>query len=165
MTDAQGNFTFANLAPGNYVLRVQTPAGSRQTTAPASGSPLTLRGGQPIAGLQLGQTTTAALSGRVLLGSAGLPGWTVLLASTARTQSPRFTATTDASGAYTFPAVPAGPYRLSVVQQPGYTTAARSVRSVTVRLAAGKVAGPQNFVQRLLAATRRRLSHRKRQID
>ena len=144
------------------MLRVQVPAGSRPTTAPAAGAPVTVRGGQVVTGLRFGQTTTAALAGRVNLGSAGLPGWTILLNSTSRNQLPRFTATTDASGAYAFAAVPAGTYRLSVVQQPGYALAPKSARPVTVKLVAGKIITGQNFLERLLAVARRHLRSRTR---
>ena len=106
-TDASGNFSFAGLSVGNYVLKVTTPAGWRSTTSAAAGQSIALQGGASVTGLHFGETNTASVSGSVFLDAngdrkrqgteAGLAGWTVVLTSTGSNPH-SYTAITDATG-------------------------------------------------------------------
>jgi plastocyanin len=102
-TDASGNYSFPNLAAGNYTV---TPSHANYTFTPAS------RAYTSLAANQTAQDFTAApklysISGAVKEGTAGLAGVTMTLTSpTPAGFTPR-TATTDASGLYTFSNVPA----------------------------------------------------------
>jgi plastocyanin len=103
-TNASGEYSFANLAAGNYTV---TPAHANYTFTPASRS---------YTGLSANQTNqdfaatlkTYTISGVVKVGTAALAGVTMTLASpTPAGFTPR-TLQTNSTGNYTFTNVPAG---------------------------------------------------------
>jgi hypothetical protein len=157
-TDAAGNFSFANLAIGNYVVKVTLPAHWKSTTASAAGDAISLQPGAAPASLQFGQTNAGNISGLVFLDSnhngthqaaeAGLAGWTVILTQNGST-TPTFTTTTSANGAYSFSKVPIGPYHLSIVEKTGYSAAARDKTSYSLNLTALQNITADNFGQQL----------------
>jgi subtilase family serine protease len=154
-TDSSGNFTFSNLAAGNYVVKISLPAHWHNTSSTAA-NPITIQPGGAVPQLLFGQSDAATVSGSIFLDAnkdglrqareSGLAGWTVLLTARGST-SPTFTATTDANGNYTFSAVPIGNYQLSFTEVAGYSPTAKAKESYALALSAGKVLTARNFGQ------------------
>jgi YVTN family beta-propeller protein len=107
-TDPQGNYSFPNLAAGgSYTL---TPSLTNYTFAPP---PLTFNNlGADQSGDFVGTLNNYTLSGRTLLGGAGLPGVTVTLLGS-RTGS----AVTDSGGHYSFTVPAGGSYVVTPMRQ------------------------------------------------
>jgi len=88
-------------------------------------------------------------NGRRDSGDRGLAGWTVFIDkdNDGRLDRNEKSRLTDSNGAYRFAGLPAGTYRVRVVQQPGFraTIPAAGVRSVP--LAAGQSLSNRNFGQ------------------
>jgi hypothetical protein len=128
ITDAQGNYTLANLAAGAYIIRALPRTGWRQTT-PANnyGQHLTLGTGQTWSNANFGETQQNQIRGVVYNdwngdgihenGEAGLAGWTVYIDTDNNgiLDSADRVATTDYYGNFSFINVPAGTYTLRAV--------------------------------------------------
>jgi hypothetical protein len=99
-TDASGNYSFSGLADGTYTV---TPSKSGFVFSPGSQT-ITISGGHNLAVNFISGPPTYVVSGTI----SGGPGMTVSLVGT--TIAP---ATTDASGNYSFPAVPNGTYTVT----------------------------------------------------
>ncbi len=152
-TDSSGNFSFLGLAPGTYVLSEVVPAGFAQTAPAAPGTfSVTVAAGQSATGFLFGNQSqvvaTASISGTKFndsngngtrdTGEPGLAGVTIQLKPSS---GPTLTATTDASGAFTFTGLAAGTYVLSEVVPAGFVqTAPPAPGTISVMLADGQSA-------------------------
>jgi serine-aspartate repeat-containing protein C/D/E len=130
-TDTSGNFSFTGLSAGPYILSEVVPAGSVQTLpGGGAGINITLTPGQNATGFLFGNQVVvvapASISGVKFndangnglrdTGEAGVSGVTIQLRNSAGQLS---TATTDASGNFSFTNLPAGAYVLSEVVPAG----------------------------------------------
>jgi protocatechuate 3,4-dioxygenase beta subunit len=126
-TDANGNYSFANLGPGTYRVREVLQAGWVQTTTnPAD---ITAVSGTNASNVSFGNFELITISGMKFedvngngvqdAGDNGLQGWTIELDRDAN-GSVDATATTDANGNYSFTNVGPGTYRIREVLQPGW---------------------------------------------
>jgi protocatechuate 3,4-dioxygenase beta subunit len=160
-TDANGNYTFPNVPPGNYNVVVPTPpAGTSATTATTV--PVTATAGNTTTAPNIGfgpATGTASITGTVFSdpnrdGTKGPaeggvpPGTTVLLVDPV-TGVTVATTTTGANGNYTFPNVPPGNYNIVVPTPPGTSPTTATTIPVTATVGAASVApnigfGPAN---------------------
>jgi hypothetical protein len=61
-TDASGNYSFANLMPGNYVVREIAPSGWARTTPLAAGPAVTVTSGQIAAGPVFGDVQVSSIT-------------------------------------------------------------------------------------------------------
>lgn len=133
VTDANGNFLFTNLTPGNYVLTETVPSGFTQTQpGTATGSiPVTLTaGGSSIANAfgNFRGILTGTISGAKFLdingngvrdpGEAGQAGVTITLAGPAGFASR--TAVTGTDGTFSFTNLPFGNFTLSETVPAGF---------------------------------------------
>ena len=133
-TAGDGNYTFANLAPGTYTVKVVTstlPAASGPTfdldgIATANQATFTLTAGQNRTDVDFGYRGTLSIGDRVWndangngvqdSGEAGINGATVQLLSGSTVIA---TTTTSGNGNYTFSNLTAGTYTVKVVQPAG----------------------------------------------
>ena len=147
-TDANGNYTFANLPPGTYAVSEPTqPAGTLNgsTVAGTAGGTVTPVATTPsgIAGIVLGvgvtssannfgELPTASIAGQVIgdsndngrldPGEIGIANVPVVLTGTDDLGRPvSVTVTTDASGNYSFPGLRPGTYTVTEPTQPAGT--------------------------------------------
>jgi uncharacterized protein (DUF2141 family) len=151
ITDASGNFTFLGLAAGSYVLSEAVPTGFLQTAPASPGTfTVTLAAGQNATGFLFGNQQQAPGAGSISgtkfndlngngaldTGEPGLSGVTIQLKPSS---GPTLTATTDASGNFSFTGLAAGTYVLSEVAPAGFVqTAPPSPGTFSVTLAAGQ---------------------------
>jgi hypothetical protein len=126
-SDSFGNYSFNSLADGVYTV---TPSGSGISFSPGSQS-VTISGAHNLEVNFTSGVPAFAVSGTV----TGGPEMTISLTGTSTA-----TVTADASGNYTFPAVPNGTYTLTP-SGPGYTVTPAS-QNITV---SGANVGPINF--------------------
>ena len=130
-TDANGNFTFTNLAPGMYRVREVEPAGSMQTTVnPAD---IVVSSGTDVSGVLFGNFQLVSISGLKFNdlngngvrdpGEPGLAGITVFLDTNDNgvLDPGELSTTTDINGNYTFANLPPGTYRVREVEPAGST--------------------------------------------
>lgn len=142
-TDANGQYAFRDLAPGEYQVREFTPAGlidggARPGTVFGRSvgivqdaglvTQITLQSGEQIEDVDFCEHEPSEIRGFVyhdlnnngqrFLSEPGIGGVTVLLVDTSGTEVMR--TTTDASGAYRFEGVHAGTYRIVERQPVGY---------------------------------------------
>ena len=143
-TDANGNYLFGNLVPGNYAVQVVAPAGYTVTGKdlggndaldsdidPTTGKTITttLSAGETDLSWDAGLYQKASIGDRVWLdankngvqdtGEAGIAGVTVKLLNAAGGVAA--TATTDANGNYLFSNLTPGSYSVQVVAPAGYS--------------------------------------------
>ena len=130
-TDGSGNFSFANLTAGSYVVGEVLPDGYRQTVPGGDGTALVaVAPGQNVQGVLFGNQLIpqfGAISGMKFndvngngvldAGEPGLPGVTIVLQSSAGTP---VMATTDANGNFSFQNLTPGSYTVSEVVPTGY---------------------------------------------
>ena len=153
-TDANGNYLFSSLAPGDYAIQVTAPAGYVVTGKDQGGNDATDSDIDPTTGktinttLSAGETDlswdagiykTASLGDKVWLdsnkngvqdsGEAGVSGVTVKLLDALGNVVA--TATTDASGNYLFSNLIPGSYAVQVVAPTGYTFTTKDSASAT----------------------------------
>jgi protocatechuate 3,4-dioxygenase beta subunit len=165
-TDPGGNYSFAGLAAGRFYVRTRDTAGRADALwngLPCLGTACNVRNGTPIdlaaggsqTGIDLVLTNPATISGTVtrLPGSTPMSGVTIqLLASTGAVA---LTATTNASGNYSFTGLPAGTYRLVTRNTPGVVdvawpstpcpSACNGLNGSTITVTAGGSATGRNF--------------------
>jgi len=149
-TDASGAFSFAGLVPGAYTLSEIVPTGFTQTAPAAPGTfNIALAAGQNATGFLFGNRAaaqTGSISGTKFNdangngvrdpGEAGQSGVTIQLKPSS---GPTLTATTDASGAFTFTGLAAGTYVLSEIVPAGFVqTAPPAPGTISVTLTAGQ---------------------------
>jgi serine-aspartate repeat-containing protein C/D/E len=122
-TDANGNFSFADLTPGTYQLTETLPSGFVQTVPGGSGMiTVPIAAGDSVTGILFGNQqlpTTGAISGTKFndangngvmdAGEAGIPGVTINLLTSVGT----LTTVSDASGNFFFNDLSPGTYALS----------------------------------------------------
>jgi hypothetical protein len=165
VTDASGNFTFANVPFGTFTISETVPAGFAQTAPP---SPGTLSANvnfaqRTVSGLLFGNRALAAAAtvsgvkfndangnGVRDTGEAGLSGVTIRVTDATGTV---LTRTTDASGAFSFTGLAAGTYVVSEVVPGGFTqTAPAAPGTFTVTLTAGQSVADLLFGNRAVSA-------------
>jgi len=152
-TDASGAFSFNGLAAtvGGFILSEVVPAGFVQTAPPSPGTfSVAPAPGQNVTGLLFGNraqaAATASISGTKFNdangngvrdpGEAGQSGVTIQLTPSS---GPTLTATTDASGAFSFTGLAAGTYVLSEVVPAGFVqTVPPAPGTISVTLTAGQ---------------------------
>ncbi|HUE70722.1 MAG TPA: SdrD B-like domain-containing protein, partial [Pirellulaceae bacterium] len=124
VTDASGNYTFANLSPGTYRIREVQQAGWMQTTVnPAD---IVAVSGQSVSDIDFGNFQLITISGQKFndldgdgnkeADENGLANWTIELDLGADGTVDAST-TTDANGNYSFTNLGPGVYRIREVQQ------------------------------------------------
>ncbi len=163
-TDASGNFSFTGLAPGTYTLSEVVPAGFVQTAPAAPGTfSVTVAAGQNASGFLFGNRAAAvggSISGTKFndangngvrdAGEGGQSGVTIQLKPSS---GPTLTATTDASGAFSFTGLAAGTYVLSEVIPAGFVqTAPPPPGTISVTLTVGQIATGFLFGNQAVAA-------------
>ena len=148
-TDVDGNFSFANVGPGTYMIEVVTQTGYVATSATTL--TVTASSGSDISNLFFGEFQAVTISGEVYNdlngnnvldgGDGGLAGWIVdLLNSISQTIA---TVTTDSNGAYSFGSIGPGSYTVAVVTQSGYV--ASSAASLPINTTSGQNLANRNF--------------------
>src|ERR1700712_432427 len=156
-TSGDGNYTFSNLAAGNYSVRVTPPAGFAETydldgIATANVASFSLAAGQNRTDVDFGYRGTASVGDRVWLdsngngvqdaGEAGINGVTVELLD--GSNNVVGTATTSGDGNYTFSNLGAGTYTVRVSNLPAGVSetydldGVASANQATFSLAAGQ---------------------------
>ncbi len=146
-TDGTGAFSFTGLPAGPYVVSEVVPTGFVQTAPAAPGTfPQTLTPGQTVSNLLFGNRAAVGMvtgtkfndvngNGVRDPGEAGLSGVTIRLTDPASTVR---TATTDASGNFSFSDVAAGSYVVSEIVPNGFVqTAPAAPGTIPITIAAG----------------------------
>jgi serine-aspartate repeat-containing protein C/D/E len=163
VTDAQGNFTFANVPFGNFTLSETVPAGFAQTAPPVPGTNLVsinfaqrsvsgvLFGNRPVGGTISGVKFNDVNGNGVRDGGEpGLSGVTIRVTDASSNVT---TTTTDASGGFSFTGLAAGAYVVSEVVPNGFTqTAPAAPGTFTVTLTTGQSVSTLLFGNRALTA-------------
>ena len=162
VTDAEGNFTFANVPFGNFTLSETVPTGFAQT-APASpgtiSAPINFANRTSSGNLFGNRPLTATISGVKFndvngngirdTGEPGLQGVTINLAGASATAS----TTTDASGNFTFSNLSPGNYVVSEVVPNGFhQTAPAAPGTFAVTLTTGQIVGSLVFGNQAVVA-------------
>jgi len=147
-TDANGNYSFTNLGPGTYKVRMVVPTGALQTTGnPAditavSGSNVD---GNINSGLNFGNFQKISISGQVYndlndngaidSGDPGLAGWTVFLDanSNGALDNGETSAVSNSQGAYTFANLGPGTYKVREQVQTNWTQTSGNSVAVAAR--------------------------------
>ena len=163
VTDAQGNFSFANVPFGNFTLSETVPAGFVQTAPPVPGTisvPInfanrtsagSLFGNRALAGTISGVKFNDVNGNGVRdAGEPGLPGVEIHLTNASGTVT---TTTSDAAGAFSFTGLAAGTYTLGEVVPNGFTqTAPAAPGTYTVTLSGAQTAPNFLFGNRAVIA-------------
>jgi serine-aspartate repeat-containing protein C/D/E len=163
VTDAQGNFTFANVPFGSFTLNETVPAGFAQTAPPVPGtisaainfanrtSSGNLFGNRALAGTISGVKFNDVNGNGVRdADEAGLSGVTIRVTDASGTAR---TTTTDASGAFSFTGLAAGAYVVAEVVPNGFTqTAPAAPGTFAVTLTTGQTAGNLLFGNQAVTA-------------
>ncbi len=159
VTDAQGNFTFANVPFGTFTLTETVPPGFVQTfPAPPGTASATINFAErSVSGILFGNRALTGTVGGVKFndangngtrdsGEPGQGGVTIRLTDSANNTR---TTTTDASGAFSFTGLSAGTYVVSEVVPNGFTqTAPPAPGTFSVTLAAGQTVADLLFGNR-----------------
>ena len=168
VTDASGNYRFANLGPGTYSVREVRPAGTIQTTAnPAA---IAARSGTNVAGVLIGNFRLGTITGLAFddlngngvrdAGEQGLPGVTVFLDANRNgvLDAGERSAVTDASGNYRFANLGPGTYRVRSVSQPGLIGMTNNPADVFVASGANAFVQSLGFARTAAILSRSKLS-------
>jgi serine-aspartate repeat-containing protein C/D/E len=131
LTNAQGNYAFANLPGGTYQVREVQQPNFRQTTP--NPAPITITSGTNAANINFGNNFNAGTiagtkfndinsNGRQDPGEQPLANWQIYLDlnSNGRLDPGEPSTVTNAQGNYAFVNIPAGTYSVREVQQPGF---------------------------------------------
>ena len=128
-SDINGDYSFPNLAPGTYRIRVEGQTSWVTTNAPAD---IAAQSGQNQTSVNLGLFKQFSLSGQVYFdangngvldsGETGLQGFTVFLDTNGNGQldSGEPSAVTDSNGGYVFANLGPGKYKVREVLQAGF---------------------------------------------
>ena len=138
VTSGSGAYTVGNLPAGTYTVTVTLPSGYVATTVTSYTT--TVAPGEAATTDDFGaQLRASSVSGTVYSETDGTPGRTgtdpgLQGATVTLTQNGTTFATTtsDATGAYTFPTLPAGDYTVTVTPPTGYTAIPPSAQDVTL---------------------------------
>ncbi len=154
-TDVNGQYSFDNLEPGDYVLAEVQQDGWTVTMPSAGSYQISLQPGQDLAGQDFGNfrpVEKASVSGTKFedlnqnglrdAEEKGLEGWTVNLEKDGLAVN---TTTTDVNGQYSFDNLEPGDYVLAEVQQDGWTVTMPSAGSYQISLQPGQDLAGQDF--------------------
>ncbi len=154
-TDVNGQYSFDNLEPGDYVLAEVQQDGWTVTMPSAGSYQISLQPGQDLAGQDFGNfrpVEKASVSGTKFedlnqngqrdAEEKGLEGWTVNLEKDGVAVN---TTTTDVNGQYSFDNLEPGDYVLAEVQQDGWTVTMPSAGSYQISLQPGQDLAGQDF--------------------
>ena len=159
VTDAEGNFTFANVPFGNFTLRETVPTGFTQTAPAAPGTisaPINFANRTSSGNLFGNRALSGTISGVKFndvngngvrdADEAGLAGVTIRATDASGTVT---TAVTDASGNFTISGLAAGAFVVSEVVPNGFTqTAPAAPGTFAVTLTTGQIVGDLRFGNR-----------------
>jgi peptidyl-prolyl cis-trans isomerase A (cyclophilin A) len=150
ISNANGAFTFSNLAPGTYTVLQNPPANWVRTVPGASGYTVTIGVGQKATGYNFGNRQ-ASVSGTVFndvkgtgvlaSGDAGLAGWGVFVTN----NGVKTRVFTDAKGNYLFPYLTPGTYVLNESTPTGYTRTTPGANGYTITVTKGQLVSGKNF--------------------
>jgi predicted secreted protein len=150
LTDASGNFTFAGLTAGTYVLSEQSQAGWIQTSSPSTYS-VGIASGTSSTGNNFGNFQTGTISGTKYNdtngngvkegGEPGLLNWRIRLTKAGVQVD---SVLTDASGNFTFSGLTAGTYVVSELSQAGWIQTS-SPSTYSVGIVSGTSSAGNNF--------------------
>jgi hypothetical protein len=150
-TNASGNFTFSNLPAGTYRIWEETPVGYRVDSPAAFFSDVAVASGAAKTGVLFADTQKVLISGTVFhdtnkngvqnSGETGLGNWRVYIDANnnGKFDSGETSVLTSSSGAWQFTTLPAGTYRIRVVQQAGYTLTTPSLKYFLFTVGAGGI--------------------------
>ena len=164
-TAPSGAYGFAGLPGGSYQVCVQARPGYTQTfdldgTATPHCAKLTLSPGQSRSDVDFGYWQPGSLGDRVWndangnraqdLSEAGLAGWIVTISGTALPAGYAASQVAGPTGAYAFPGLPAGAYRVCVAPQAGWTPTydldgTGTPHCATVPVVAGQIRSDADF--------------------
>lgn len=162
-TDASGNYSFTNLLPGTYRVRVVVPAGYRLTTPTTGYFDTTLVSGSKMTGKNFGATATAKITGTIFTDANGnklkdttetaLSGWRIFIDANknGKFDTGEKSVLSSSTGSWTFDGLAAGTYVFRVVQQTGYSATVPTGGVVSYALAAAQVKTGVLFGQKKVA--------------
>jgi hypothetical protein len=141
ITDANGNYRFANVGPGTYLVREAQQAGLLQTTP--NPAPVTVSSGQDVTVAPFGDFRLISVSGQKFndlngnhskdAGEPGLANWTIYLDSNndGFHEPGEPFVVTDAQGNFHFDNLGPGIYHVREVQRPGWLQTTISLDAFT----------------------------------
>jgi hypothetical protein len=129
LTDANGNYTFANLAAGNYSISEEMQTGWMQTLPQSGAYDVTMTSGLISANNNFGNFQYGTVSGKVYVdansdsvysvGETGVANWSLVISKNGNAVD---TVLTDISGNYSFAQLTFGTYSVSQIVVSGYLT-------------------------------------------
>jgi subtilisin-like proprotein convertase family protein/protocatechuate 3,4-dioxygenase beta subunit len=161
-TDTDGEYSFAGIGPGTYLVAEVVQAGWTKTLPTTAGYTVAPRSGQAADGNLFGNFQLVTLSGQAFNdldgsgtkgpGESGLPGWTVQLDLNNDGSIDR-TLTTGADGNYAFADVPPGQHKITEVAQAGWTQTMPASLAYLVTAYSGTNVGGEDFGNHQLTPT------------
>jgi hypothetical protein len=157
-TDGTGAYTFADLEPGSYTVRVVVPAGAT-VTQPAGGAyvNVTVVSGQVVANRDFGLLVPGSISGIVFndddanglqdVGESGAAGQTVYIDANANNvlDVNELSVTTGVGGSYSFDDLPPGSYSIRIDAPVGATVTTPAGGEFNLVLTSGATLAGNNF--------------------
>jgi hypothetical protein len=163
VTDAAGNFKFANLAAGTYRIREVLPSGYAITAPLAGYFDVAVKAGQAASGFIFADApATASISGRVFNdangnglrdgGEMGLGLWQVFIDynNDGKIDGKDVAVATDINGNWSFKGLIAGTYAVRVVAVAGNAATKPTGGVMGIKLAAGQASGGNVFGERAI---------------